>query len=44
MNYYDMYVQTVETVQYSWFLKRFIMGLESILIMGVTGAGKTLIM
>ena len=43
MAYFDIFVQTKETVCISWFLEKFIVGLDPIYISGFSGTGKTVI-
>ncbi len=43
MSYFDIVVQTKETVSFSWFIERFIFALDPVYLSGHTGTGKTLI-
>jgi dynein heavy chain len=43
MSYFDMVVQTKDTVCYSWFIQRFIDILDPVYITGITGTGKTVV-
>lgn len=43
-SYFDLVVQTKDTVRYSWLLKNNIEYLNSVFFTGVTGIGKTIIM
>ena len=43
LSYFDLVVQTNETVCYSWLLEHYIRGLLPVFMTGVTGTGKTII-
>ena len=43
MSYFQLFVPSIETTCYSWFLKQSILNLSPIFITGVTGTGKTII-
>ena len=43
MQFHDMFVETKETVCISWFVEKFVFGLDPLYLSGYSGTGKTVI-